>query len=320
MWGPMANFKPKLSTDEWTMRLSAEFSHDGRLGGKMVAVEQSEALAVPQAVLRVPRQVALSSAFMGFFVETLELVEARIRTLGWSHDAQYAVAWAYFANIFRRLRSADVLFVNGYPLEGYSLLRDVKDRAFLLAGIAHNMATFETIAIGTKPIDHTRPDFGRLTTEGRKKIERQITQRLRGQSSGLGSDVQEDLLSWDQMFHLEVHGGLLGFSLETIGLVRSGIPPSIGPRFDDEALSTFVNRSAEINWLLVRLMPYLQMSDRDFGMSWARRRLLLDDFFRMMVEELGLLGKRVGDSFITMVDRMFVFKEPFHYFEADGTG
>ncbi len=81
----------------------------------------------------------------------------------------------------------------------------------------------------------------------------------------------------------------------------------------------FVNRSAEISWLLVRLMPYLQMSDGDFGTTWERRRSLLDDTFRMMVEELGLLGKRVGDSFVTMVDRKFVFKRPFHYFEADGT-
>jgi hypothetical protein len=113
---------------------------------------------------------------MGFFVETLELVEERVRTVGWSHDAHYAVAWTFFSNIFRRVRSADLLFANGYPLEGYALLRDAKDRAFLLAAIAHNMATFETISVGTKPVDPTKPDFGQSATA---REERRLNARLR---------------------------------------------------------------------------------------------------------------------------------------------
>ena len=35
--------------------------------------------------------------------------------------------------------------MKGYPLDAYSLMRDLKDRAFLLAGVAHNITTFPTI-------------------------------------------------------------------------------------------------------------------------------------------------------------------------------
>jgi hypothetical protein len=38
-----------------------------------------------------------------------------------------------------------------------------------------------------------------------------------------------------------------------------------------------------------------------------------------MVEELDILGKRIGSAFITMVDVNFSFKQPFHYFEAEGS-
>jgi hypothetical protein len=39
-----------------------------------------------------------------------------------------------------------------------------------------------------------------------------------------------------------------------------------------------------------------------------------------MLEGFSNLGKRLGASFITMIDTKFVFKQPFYYFEADGSG
>jgi hypothetical protein len=81
----------------------------------------------------------------------------------------------------------------------------------------------------------------------------------------------------------------------------------------------YMNRSAELSWLIVQLLPFLQVSRDAFGEEWKNKRQLLDASFRYMVEAFGNLGKRLGPSFIAMVDTNFLFREPFYYFEADGT-
>ena len=140
-----------------------------------------------------------------------------------------------------------------------------------------------------------------------------------GKDSGLAEDVQSELMRWDRLFHYEVHGGLLSLLKEVGDLYKLGKPPSIGLTFDDDSLSMYVNRSSEMGWLVVRLLPFLQMSAGDFGDDWEEKRSVLDESFRLMVEELSMLGKKIGDCFIKMVDEKFMFKQPFHYFEADGT-
>ena len=82
----------------------------------------------------------------------------------------------------------------------------------------------------------------------------------------------------------------------------------------------YMNRSAEIGWLIVRLLPFLQITPSSFLPEWEAKRAVLGGSFRYMVEELGIMGKRIGTSFVTMVDASFNFKQPFIYFEADGTG
>ena len=47
--------------------------------------------------------------------------------------------------IFRRVRACENLLLNGYPLDGYALLRDLKDRAIFLAAIAHNLTTWNAL-------------------------------------------------------------------------------------------------------------------------------------------------------------------------------
>jgi hypothetical protein len=59
--------------------------------------------------------------------------------------------------------------------------------------------------------------------------------------------------------------------------------------------------------------------ENDFGVEWEAKRAILDDSLRYMVEEMEVMGKKIGRSFINMVDRNFSFRQPFHYFEADGS-
>ena len=80
-----------------------------------------------------------------------------------------------------------------------------------------------------------------------------------------------------------------------------------------------MNRSSELGWLILRLLPYLQMTESAFGDGWHRKYLVLDESFRFMVHGLTKLGKKIGEAFITLVDEKFSFKPPFRYFEADGS-
>jgi len=315
----MANIDVRMSVEEWRERHAGRFSYNGHIGGNLISVDRSEAEAGSQIIDRLPRHIVLMDSFMGFFLETLVLARDRIRAVGWSRDAHYPAALVCFSNMFRRFRCCEVLFMKGYAFDGYALMRDLKDRAFLLAGVARNMATFTMIMVGPDACDPSQDDYANKTTRSRKNIENLISRRMSGKDSGLSIDIQNDLKRWDQLFNYEVHGGILSFAQEVAALYTAGKAPSIGPMFDDDALAMYVNRSVEIGWLVVRLLPFLQMSLADFGSEWEDKRAILDESFRYMVEELGLLGKKIGDSLIAMVDTKFSFKQPFHYFEADGT-
>jgi hypothetical protein len=153
----------------------------------------------------------------------------------------------------------------------------------------------------------------------RKDTEHFVTNKLMGKTSGLSQEIQDDLKQWDDFFHLEMHGGGISLSQE-VGEIAEGRLLQIGPSVVNDAYVLYINRSAELGWMVTRLLPYLQIGDGGFGADWERKRQILDDSFRHMLESFSNLGKRLGSSFITMMDTRFAFKQPFHYFEADGSG
>jgi hypothetical protein len=188
----------------------------------------------------------------------------------------------------------------------------------MLAGVAHNMTTLPRVlgALAVAPAD--RDDYAKKSTKSRKDEEHRITHRIAGKESGLSPETQRELKRWDDLFHYEVHGGHLSLVQEMAALTR-GVAPNIGPTFDEQSFAMYMNRSAEIGWLIVRLLPYLEMSENAFGEQWHVKHAVLDDSFRFMVRGLSSLGKKIGDAFTTLVDERFSFKPPFDYFEADGS-
>jgi len=121
-----------------------------------------------------------------------------------------------------------------------------------------------------------------------------------------------------KMFHLEVHGGILALVQDLQQLGKGNALP-IGPSELENTYVTYMNRSSELGWMITRLLPYLQISENAFGDEWHKKREIMDDSFRYMLEGLSNLGKRLGASFIAMMDEKFAFKQPFYYSEADGS-
>jgi hypothetical protein len=309
----------RMTVDEWHKRLADTFKVRGLIGGNLQIVYEAEDKVGSYLANTFRGQNALLDSFQSFFIETLNLANNRNVADGWPKDApNYPVTMAAFFNLFRRFRACEVLYLKGYPLDGYSLMRDIKDRAFLLAGVARNISTFPKIlgAPAVPPVDWS--NYNKQATRNRKDNEHQVMHRMTGKQSGLSSDVQDDLKMWDEMFHLEIHGGGLSLTQELKELA-SGRRLEIGPSVVQDAYTVYINRSSELGWMVTRLLPYLQAEDNAFGENWQGKRGILDDSFRYMLEGFASLGKRLGASFIAMIDAKFVFSEPFYYSEADGT-
>jgi hypothetical protein len=308
-----------MSVDEWHKRLADTFKVNGLVGGHLRIVHDAEDKVGNYLVSQFRGQDALLCSFQSFFIETLMLANRDINARGWPKNApNYTVTLAAFFNLFRRFRACEVLYIKGYPLDAYALMRDIKDRALLMAGVARNITTFERI-LGLPVSDPSKPDaYGKEQTRNRKDNEHRVMHAMTGKTSGLPGDVQDDLKRWDDMFHLEMHGGTYSL-MQELGELQKSKMLQIGPSVVQDAYIMYVNRSSELGWMATRLLPYLQMTEHAFGGDWHKKRDIMDDSFRYMLEGLSNLGKRLGESFITMMDDKFAFKQPFYYFEADGS-
>jgi hypothetical protein len=308
-----------MSVDEWHKRLADTFKVNGLVGGHLRIVHEAENKVGDYLVSVFRGQDALLCSFQSFFIETLTLANGDIKARGWLKSApNYTVTLAAFFNLFRRFRACEVLDIKGYPLDGYALMRDIKDRALLISGVARNLTTFPKILGAPAAPSIDGKDYSKQATRNRKENEHRVMHAMTGKTSGLPEHVQDDLKRWDDMFHLEMHGGTLSLTQELKEL-GSGRALQIGPSIVQDAYIMYINRSSELGWMVTRLLPYLQMTENAFGDEWRKKRDILDDSFRYMLEGFSSLGKRLGTSFITMMDDKFAFKQPFYYFEANGS-
>ena len=310
----------RMTVAEWQKRLSDTFTVHGLVGGNLLTVQESEDAVGNHLVNTFRGQNVLLDSFQSFFIETLSLANHQIIAADWPKDRlNYPVALTAFFNLFRRLRACEILYIKGYPLDGYALMRDIKDRAFMLAGVARNLVTFaEVIGAPPTPIKDAA-EYKKQSTRNRKDTEHRVMHEFIGKTSGLSADVQEDLKVWGDFFHLEMHGASISLSQELKELSQGKLL-QIGPSVVQDAYVLYINRSSELGWMITRLLPFLQVAENAFGFDWKQKRNILDESFRYMLEGLSNLGKRLGASFITMIDTKFVFTQPFQYFEADGSG
>jgi len=310
---------PRISVDEWHKRLADRFKVNGLVGGNLRVVHEAEDHVSNYLVKTFRGQNALLDSFQSLLIETLTLANSGIVSNGWPRDASnYSTTLAAFSNLFRRFRACEVLYMKGYPLDGYALMRDIKDRALLMAAIARNMATFPEILGATAAPVAEGGDYGKEATKRRKASEHRIMHSMVGKDSGLPVDVQKALKQWDDLFHVEVHGGAMSL-IQELGELASGRAVQIGPSAIQDAYTMYINRSAELGWMVARLLPYLQTTENAFGQSWHEKREVLDDSFRYLLEGLSDMGKKIGAAFIAMMDSKFMFKAPFYYSESDGS-
>ena len=309
-----------MDVAEWQERLEKHFTVNDLVGGNLSEVIDLEHAYGQYFIDNFHGQSVLIDSFQSFYIETLRRTLKWVAENGWPKECEtYSAMFLYFVVLFRRFRACEILLLKGYPLDGYSLLRNLKDSTILLAGIAHNMTTFTSI-LGKADPGTLTDEYWKKMKNDRKDEERRVLSRMIRKDSGLPTEVIAELEIWEQLFHEEVHGSKLTFSIEMKEWIRGETPLSIGPSPRELSTALYMNRTTEIAWLLVRLLPYLQPVEKAFGNEWHRKHQILDDSFRYASQELSKSGKNIGDAFIKFVDEKFFFRTPFYYVEANGSG
>ena len=165
-------YNQDMEVREWQARLVTTFeSHREIL--PILEAEDAFGASVEE---RFRGFAVLGRAFQTFMVITLRAAEAIGNRVGIQPPHQwYRPVLLSFAGVFHVIRSAERLYRSGHPLNGYGLIRDVKDRAFAYATILNGVTTFErvngwdAVKLGIPSNSHWLM-LTRCVTPGRKSI------------------------------------------------------------------------------------------------------------------------------------------------------
>ena len=137
-----------------------------------------------------------------------------------------------------------------------------------------------------------------------------------GQKSGLAAATQIELEKWDRLFNWEVHRSLFSYIRAAQHLfVDKDLSFKLGPSPDDLAAAMFLNRSMELNWIALRLLPYLRRAETPPDEAWNAKWNLLDESFKFMFDGFNELGKKIAPAYYEMLQDKFKFGPGTHFTE-----
>jgi hypothetical protein len=158
-----------MTIAEWQKQLADTFTVNGLIGGDLQSVFRAEDNVGHHLIKTFHGQNVLLDSFHSFFVETLRSAIDHVDWHGWPQDRiNYPIAMAYFVNLFRRCRACEILYIKGYPLDGYALMRDIKDRAFMLAGVAQNRIKLTAIIGAVDNPTADREEYKKTSTRAER--------------------------------------------------------------------------------------------------------------------------------------------------------
>jgi len=310
-----------MNVSEWQTRLERTFGQEGLIGIRVLPIHDAENECARRFVEKFAGHRVLTDSFQDFYVDSLGLAAKWVRAHGLPDayaNYQYTVL-TYVAN-FRRLRAAETLSLSGYPLDAFSLLRDLKDNALFLGAIVAGITSVPALWgwwEGSGEAELSDSERAKMTRE-QKRRENHVLGQMVGGESGLPDEVQRELKKWKDIFHYEVHGSRLTKASAWMNWSKGG-RLSIGPTFDDFSSAMYMNRCAEVHWMLLRSLPFLQCASHAFGVEWAEKWRVLDDSFRFDIECLDGLGKPISSAFMALMEAKFPFSPASIYKEPEQT-
>ena len=292
----------------WQKRLSDTFSTNGILGARVQMMLDAEAEHGAIYATKFKGQMALGESFKDFCLETFELLNRVV-----AMHPEVVVTHHYLDLVgrhtmnFRSVGAAEMLCHYGYPLQGYSLLRNLFEQAVLLSAIMQGMTTMEAVegvSNGFVPVTLKRD---------RIREEKRIFNLMHGAGSGLSEETIQEIAIWDDLFDLEVHGSRLS-KIDTKDWLEQKSALHFVPQFNQKALAMYMDRANEIGWMVLRVLPSLQPGPLSFGDEWANKWRVLDESFKIAVDSLGKeCGKRISAAIIEFVEDKFPFGPDYRF-------
>lgn len=248
----------------------------------------------------------LSDSFKHFYIETFRIVGLRVPR---DRPYEYADFVARHSRYFLSLRAGELLFLRGYPLQGYALLRNLAEQALLRAAIlvgVTNMREIEGIGEEGEKFDANKIKFRRI------RAERRVFAKMLGNDSGLSDATVAELRRWDDLFDIELHGQRLSMT-ETMEWLKGEGGLAIFPVYVERSLAMFMNRFGEIGWMLHRLIPAMQPPGDAFPSAWVEKWNALDQSFYAFADGMSEIGKPIGTATIELVTTKFPFSTETHF-------
>jgi hypothetical protein len=261
--------------------------------------------------------VALAAAANCFFLETMDLLnEARKAKPAAMHSINYSLFVARQVSAFQCLRASELTATSGYPFQAYTILRNTVDNAVLTTAVLQRRSTFAAIE---GIVDKDLSDKQALLRR-RKDTEFAIRKESIGSASGLSPSTIQWLGKWNAMFDYEVHGARLSMS-QSLDWIRGEGSLLVSPVFNENSFSVFMNRHAEVAWMIHRMLPLLRTTHWKLSTLWAEKWRILDDAYRRTVEALTLeLGKPIGMAVSEFIRAKFPFDENSFFALVDERG
>jgi hypothetical protein len=295
--------------EAWQARLEATFGLKGMRGNVWIDVPQKERLYDAHIRSHFRGYVVLSNSFQAFFYDSLVACLDQYRKPNSTSEAPYQpMFFVDCLTLFRSLRAADTLLYRGYPLDAYSLLRDMLDRTIFLGAWALGLSTYQalnatTVVRGADALD--QDVVSDRMRKARENEQRRLLKLMIGAESGLEPDTIVWLRRWRALLNLQVHGSRLASASDFGSWVRGEQPLSIGPVPNDGSITTYVNSAPEIDWMILRILPFLQLSSEAFRESWAMRWRVLNESFDFYEAAFEALGKPMGTAVRRFIESKF---------------
>ena len=304
---------------KWQKRLENTFITNTIIGERLINIIDKENEYGSLVIKEFVGYRTLIDCFFDFYIETLNIVDCSIRNKGIPKDfLNYSSILLYTVTNFRSLRAAENLLLHGYPLDGYALLRDLKDRAIFLAAIINKITSFRLIngfdALSNTDRQYTQENYSKIKNR-RKREERRVLDCMLRSKSGLDIELIEELKLWENLFHEEVHGSRLTFCIEGEFWLTGKKYLSIFPEINEIAVALYINRACEIDWMFLRTLPYLQFESKSFGNEWCNKWKVLNESFYFMLDSLLKENKKIASAIISLIDNKFSFSTATHYIE-----
>lgn len=310
-----------MNVNEWQKRLEKTFSSNGIIGLKLVNIINQENEYWNYVINTFHGYRVLQDSFFDFFIDTLQKAGRFAREHGVPNEATYySITLLSQLTIFRSFRAAENLLLKGYPLDGFALLRDLKDRAIFQAAIMQGVTTFKKLhgydifeaAQGNLSFNS---ELYKKAKKQQKVQEHKVLDLFLGEKSGFDKDTIDELNRWGKMFHEEVHGSRFTFTIEGGDWLRGKSPITTGPLPNTTSIAMYINRSNEIGWMLLRTLPVLQLMPNALGDEWSSKWYVLDDSFRYSIISFAKMGKKIGHAILKLIDSKFDFNPTYVYKE-----